>query len=184
MHHVRLAPGRVRRREAVGGQRSARRPHARTRRVARPAEAADRPGTRVRVARGLGIPQERAANAGQGATQRVTAAVAAQAWGAALLLVASIVFVAVAWNNLGLAVQMAAMLGATALATWSSAFVARRNLRATTESLGAVASGLVAVDLWAVWQFDVLGVRHLSGPAYPPRSVRSSPRCCSPVRAG
>ena len=70
--------------------------------------------------------------------------------GAALLLVASIVFVAVAWNNLGLAVQMAAMLGATALATWSSAFVARRHLRATAESLGAVASGLVAVDLWAV----------------------------------
>ena len=86
--------------------------------------------------------------------------------GAALLLVASIVFVAVAWNNLGLAVQVAAMLGATSVATWSSAFVARRHLRATAESLGAVASGLVAVDLWAVWQFDILGVRHLSGPAY------------------
>lgn len=86
--------------------------------------------------------------------------------GAALLLVASIVFVAVAWNNLGLAVQMAAMLGVTALATWSSAIVARRRLRATAEALGAVASGLVAVDLWAVWQFDVFGVRHLRGPAY------------------
>lgn len=75
--------------------------------------------------------------------------------GAALLLVASIVFVAVAWNSLGRIVQAAAMIGVTAGTMWSAAVAVRRNLKTTAESLGVVATGLVAIDVWAAWTLNV-----------------------------
>jgi hypothetical protein len=86
--------------------------------------------------------------------------------GAALILTASIVFVAVAWNDLGLIVQAVVMLGVTAGTTWVSAVAVRRRLKATAESLGVVASGLVAIDCSAFWRLDALHVQHMSLAAY------------------
>jgi hypothetical protein len=86
--------------------------------------------------------------------------------GAALMLTASIVFVAVAWNDLGLIVQAVVMLGVTAGTTAASAVTVRRRLKATAESLGVVASGLVAIDCSAFWRLDALHVQHMSLAAY------------------
>ena len=86
--------------------------------------------------------------------------------GAALLLVASIVFVAVAWNDLGLVVQAVVMIGVTLGTAWASAVAVRRRLKATAESLGVVASGLVAIDCWAFWRLDAFHVQQTSLAAY------------------
>ena len=86
--------------------------------------------------------------------------------GAALLLVASIVFVAVAWNDLGLVVQAVIMAGFTVGTAWASAIAVQRRLKATAESLGVVASGLVAIDCWAFWRLDAFHVQQMSPAAY------------------
>ena len=82
--------------------------------------------------------------------------------GAALLLVAAIVFVAVAWTSLGRVVQVAVMVGLTAGTTWLAAIAARRNLKTTAESLGVVATGLVAIDVWAAWTLNVVHLQQLA----------------------
>ena len=86
--------------------------------------------------------------------------------GAALLLVASIVFVAVAWNDLGFVVQAVVMVAATVGTAWASALAVQRRLKATAESLGVVASGLVGIDCWAFWRLDAFHVQHTSLAAY------------------
>ncbi len=86
--------------------------------------------------------------------------------GAAVLLLASIVFVAVAWNDLGLIVQAIVMLAVTGATTWASAVAARRRLRTTAEALGVVASGLVAIDCSAFWRLDAFHVQHMPLAAY------------------
>ena len=86
--------------------------------------------------------------------------------GAALMLTAAIVFVAVAWNDLGLIVQGVVMLAVTGGTTWLSALAVRRRLKATAETLGVVASGFVAVDCSALWRLDALHVQHMSLAAY------------------
>lgn len=86
--------------------------------------------------------------------------------GAAVLLMASIVFVAVAWNDLGLIVQAVVMLAVTGGTTWTSAVAVRQRLKTTAESLGVVASGLVAIDCSAFWRLDALHVQHMSLAAY------------------
>jgi hypothetical protein len=86
--------------------------------------------------------------------------------GAALLLVASIVFVAVAWTSLGRVVQAVVMAGVTAGTAWSAAIATRQNLKTTAEALGVVASGLVAVDVWATWTLNVANLHHVSPATY------------------
>jgi hypothetical protein len=86
--------------------------------------------------------------------------------GAAVLLMASIVFVAVAWNDLGLVVQAVVMLAVTGGTTWASAVAVQRRLKTTAETLGVVASGLVAIDCSAFWRLDALHVQHMSLAAY------------------
>jgi hypothetical protein len=86
--------------------------------------------------------------------------------GAALMLTASIVFVAVAWSDLGLIVQGIVMLGVTGGTTWLSAVAVRRRLKATAETLGVVAGGFVAIDCSAFWRLDALHVQHMSLAAY------------------
>ena len=86
--------------------------------------------------------------------------------GAAVLLMASVVFVAVAWNDLGFIVQAVVMLAVTGGTTWASAVAVRRRLKTTAETLGVVASGLVAIDCSAFWRLDAFHVQHMSLAAY------------------
>ncbi len=72
--------------------------------------------------------------------------------GAGCLLVAALVFLAVAWAGLGVAGRTAALLALTAVAAGTTSWLAGRALRAATEAVGVVGLGLLALD--------VLGARH------------------------
>ncbi|WP_073420260.1 SCO7613 C-terminal domain-containing membrane protein [Geodermatophilus nigrescens] len=69
--------------------------------------------------------------------------------GALLVVAAGVAFVAVAWTRLGVGFQAAVMATVTAAAVATSAWAARRGLRATEEALAAAGSALLAVDLAA-----------------------------------
>jgi hypothetical protein len=69
--------------------------------------------------------------------------------GALLVVAAAITFVAVAWSRFGLVFQAGVMLTVTTLLCASSAWTARRGLRATEEALAAAGAALLAVDLGA-----------------------------------
>jgi hypothetical protein len=84
--------------------------------------------------------------------------------GALLVVAAAITFVAVAWTRFGIVFQAGAMLTATALAAGSSAWAARRGLRATEEALSAAGAALLAVDLGAaralgLFELEDVGLR-------------------------
>ncbi len=66
--------------------------------------------------------------------------------GAACLLVAALVFLAVTWSVLGVAGRTLTLVGFTAVAGSSAAWAARKGLRAAAESLSLVALGLLALD--------------------------------------
>lgn len=68
--------------------------------------------------------------------------------GALCLLVAALVFLAVAWSALGVAGRTAILLGFTGLTGLLAAWAARRSLRATAEALSLVALGFLAFDLF------------------------------------
>ncbi len=72
--------------------------------------------------------------------------------GAACLLVAALVFLAVAWQALGVAGRTVTLVAFTAVATALTGWVARRGLRAATEALALVSLGLLVLDL--------VGARH------------------------
>src|SRR3954468_336636 len=78
--------------------------------------------------------------------------------GALLLVAGAIAFVALAWTRLGLAFQAAVMVLVPAAACASSAFAARRGLRATEEALAVAGAALLAVDLAAAYAKGLLGV--------------------------
>jgi len=80
------------------------------------------------------------------------------ALGGLCLLVAAIVFVAVAWGSLGLVAKTTILLGVTALFALAAASVTRRSLRFGAETLWLVVSALVAVDLAAAYSADLLGL--------------------------
>ncbi|SDE62974.1 hypothetical protein SAMN05660485_01347 [Blastococcus fimeti] len=69
--------------------------------------------------------------------------------GALLLVTAALAFVAVAWTRFGLVFQAGLMLTVTVAAFGSSAWAARRQLRATEEALAAAGAALLAIDLGA-----------------------------------
>src|SRR4051812_2645137 len=69
--------------------------------------------------------------------------------GAVLLVAGALAFVALGWTRFGLAFQAAVMVTATAAACATSAWAARRGLRATEEALAAAGTALLAVDLGA-----------------------------------
>lgn len=77
--------------------------------------------------------------------------------GALCLLVAALVFLAVAWSAMGVAGRTATLVGFTAVAAGLSAWAARRDLRAAAESLGVVALGLLAFDLFGARDAGWLG---------------------------
>ncbi|HEX2894557.1 MAG TPA: hypothetical protein VHO29_11190 [Marmoricola sp.] len=82
--------------------------------------------------------------------------------GALCLLVAAVVFVAVAWSSLGLAAKTTILLAVTAMFVTAAVAVTRRQLRFATETLWLVVSGLVAIDLAAAYSADLLGLGRLS----------------------
>jgi hypothetical protein len=84
------------------------------------------------------------------------------ALGGLCLLVAAIVFVAVAWSSLGLAAKTAILLAITALFGAGAVVVSRRDLRFAAETLWLVVAGLVALDLGAAYGADLLGLGRLS----------------------
>ncbi|CCG04080.1 SCO7613 C-terminal domain-containing membrane protein [Blastococcus saxobsidens] len=69
--------------------------------------------------------------------------------GALLVVAAATTFVAVAWTRFGLAFQAGVLVSVTALACATSAWAARRGLRATEESLAAAGAALLVIDLGA-----------------------------------
>lgn len=79
------------------------------------------------------------------------------ALGALCLLVAALVFLAVAWSAMGVAGRTATLVGFTAVTAGLAAWAARRDLRAATESLGVVALGLLAFDLFGARDAGWLG---------------------------
>jgi hypothetical protein len=83
------------------------------------------------------------------------------ALGGLCLLVAAIVFVAVAWGSLGLVAKTAILLGVTALFAVAAAAVTRRSLRFGAETLWLVVSALVAIDLAAAYSADLLGLHRI-----------------------
>lgn len=67
--------------------------------------------------------------------------------GALCLLVAALVFLAVAWSAMGVAGRTATLVGFTLVAAGLAAWAARRDLRSAAESLSVVALGLLSFDL-------------------------------------
>lgn len=67
--------------------------------------------------------------------------------GATCLLVAALVFLAVAWSSMGMTGRTVVLLTLTALAATTMVWLARRTLRAGSESFAVVALGLLALDL-------------------------------------
>ncbi|SFB75910.1 hypothetical protein SAMN04487968_101353 [Nocardioides terrae] len=78
--------------------------------------------------------------------------------GAALVLVAAIVFAAVAWTSLPVVGQAALMVAATAVTAAAAARVASRGLRGSAETLAAVTVGLLLVDIAAARTLGVAGL--------------------------
>ncbi|MGR7026697.1 SCO7613 C-terminal domain-containing membrane protein [Geodermatophilus sp. URMC 62] len=88
--------------------------------------------------------------------------------GALLVVAAALAFVAVAWTRLGVTFQAAVMATVTAAAVATSAWTARRGLRATEEALAATGAALLAVDLGAahalgLWGLDAVPDRLWAG---------------------
>lgn len=80
------------------------------------------------------------------------------ALGGLCLLVAAIVFVAVAWSSLGLAAKTTIMLAVTALFAAGAVAVTRRELRIAAETLWLVVAGMLTLDLAAAYNADLLGL--------------------------
>lgn len=83
--------------------------------------------------------------------------------GALCLLVAALVFLAVAWSAMGVAGRTATLVGFTLVAGGLSWWAARRELRAAAESLGVVALGLLTFDLFGARDSGWLGDISTSG---------------------
>jgi hypothetical protein len=69
------------------------------------------------------------------------------ALGAGCLLVAALVFLAVTWSVMGVGGRTATLVGFTVVAGGLATWMARRGLRAATESLALVGYGLLALDV-------------------------------------
>jgi hypothetical protein len=81
--------------------------------------------------------------------------------GGLCLLVAAIVFVAVAWSSLGLAAKTAIMLVVTALFGVGAVAVTRRDLRFAAETLWVVVAGMAALDFAAAYGADLAGLSRI-----------------------
>ncbi len=78
--------------------------------------------------------------------------------GALCLLVAAVVFVAVAWSSLSLAAKSTILLALTGLLAAGAAAVTRRGLRGAAETLWVVVAGMLVVDLVSAVAADLAGL--------------------------
>ena len=83
--------------------------------------------------------------------------------GAVCVLVAALVFLAVAWSVLGVGGRTAALVGLTALAGGLAARAARRGLRGASEALVLVGYGLLTLDLTGADRAGWLGALSAAG---------------------
>ena len=86
--------------------------------------------------------------------------------GVALVLVAAVVFIAVAWSLLGVGGQVAVMVSATVAAAAASRALAGRGLRATAEAVGLLSVGLAVLDTVAARTLDLAGLATVDGAGY------------------
>ena len=77
--------------------------------------------------------------------------------GALCLVVAAVVFLAVAWAALGIDGRTGVLVASTGVAAAVARVLARRRLAVGTEAFAAVALGLVALDLGGAWRAGWLG---------------------------
>ncbi|MFL6024520.1 MAG: hypothetical protein ACJ72O_14375, partial [Marmoricola sp.] len=83
--------------------------------------------------------------------------------GALCLLVAAVVFVAVAWSSLGLGARTSILLGVTATFGALAGRLTLRGLRGAAETFWLVVGALVTIDLTAAYAAGLLGYDHLEG---------------------
>ena len=106
----------------------------------------------------LPLPPHPAPAAGPGPRRGWPAQQVLLAVGALLVLVAASVFLAVAWDVIGVGAQVAVMAVVTLVAGSSSVLLARRRLRASAEALAVLAVALALVDAAAAHWLDLAGL--------------------------
>lgn len=84
--------------------------------------------------------------------------------GAACLLIAALVFLAVTWSVMGVGGRTATLVGFTVIAGALTALMARRNLRGAAESLSLVALGLLTLDAFGAREAGWVG--EMSSPTF------------------
>jgi len=77
--------------------------------------------------------------------------------GAALLAVATLVFLVFTWELLTLGARAAVVALGTAAVLGLAALLRRRGLRVSAEAVAALGSALLALDVWALWATGLLG---------------------------
>ena len=77
--------------------------------------------------------------------------------GAACLLIAALVFLAVTWSVMGVGGRTATLVGFTAITAGLAAWMARRDLRGAAESLSVVSLGLLTLDTYGARDAGWLG---------------------------
>jgi hypothetical protein len=77
--------------------------------------------------------------------------------GAACLLVAAVVFLAVTWSVMGVGGRTATLVGFTVVTGALAAWMARRDLRGAAEALSLVSLGLLAMDVFGARSANWLG---------------------------
>ncbi|MDF1705233.1 MAG: hypothetical protein P1U38_10700 [Aeromicrobium sp.] len=83
--------------------------------------------------------------------------------GAALLVLAAVIFVSFAWSVLGIGGRAAILALLTALVAAAGGWALRRGLRGSTEALWLVFAGFVSADWFAACGLGLLGLDGLSG---------------------
>lgn len=83
--------------------------------------------------------------------------------GALCLLVAAIVFVAVAWGSLGLAAKTAILLVVTAGFAVAAIALTRRDLRWAAETFWQIVAAMLVLDIVAAWAADLAGFEAVDG---------------------
>ena len=78
--------------------------------------------------------------------------------GVLLVLVASLVFLAVAWDVIGVAGQVVAMASLTCLTAYGSFRLSRQQLHSSAEALGALTAGLLLLDVAAARSLGLAGL--------------------------
>lgn len=81
--------------------------------------------------------------------------------GVLLVLVASLVFLAVAWDVIGVAGQVVAMASLTCLTAYGSLRLSRQRLHSSAEALGALTAGLLLLDVAAARSLGLGGLEAL-----------------------